>query len=846
MVSIACFGLATAACLPTIAQEDPLDQPNASESNATSLEFAFEGAPWKDVIRWLADSEQLALHIGDLPTGSFTYSDRGTYTTQQAIDRVNLFLLPQGFTLVRSGKLLSLINVNDRQSKMQLDALATLVTSEQLETLPPFEVVKCIFDPGELDAEDVIEELSALNLMTAPATFPRTNRIMVTETASKLLAVRSILQAFEPRKLNNGTIVKSFTLQHVDAEDILMVARPHLGLATGEMIGIDVSLSSDLKGKQIFATGVDDKVKLIENLVLAIDQPRKQLSTAGGAAQLKTYTIQGDNIQTIYNVLQTLLVGQDEIRLSADESAGTIVALAPAEIHKEIAATIEQLQAPDTEFAVIPLKTIDPYFAVSLLQEMLNLDDESADTSYDSRRERDRWSRRGSEQTESTKVPPPKIDADPANMRLFVRGKRFQIEEIKTIVAGLDESSTGNSASSNEIRIFPLRGQQAEKMLTTAAKFWKLSNPVFFYPQDTNALQQIERVVTDELTIEQILMPSNVIQESSAVLLSKGPLTQAPAIRCQLTPRGLLLQSEDTDALDELEDLLRTLTGPTDMMPSPPVVFYLKYTRASDAIQMLAELLDGGEAAKDAEGGSLVNGYVTSSGSFLSSIVTAREGTMTMMSGSITVVADTRLNRLIAQGSTGDIETIESYLKIIDKDNSITSIETYGTSQIIELSYARASEVADAIREAYGSRVTSTGAKAASSAGQPKTPTARPPAPEKTSKTDKKAPPKPSASQAARDLEPKMTLTVHELSNSLIVTAPGQLFQEVQNLATLLDQRSKQTVKILNVPDNIPLDYLEQFLGGGTTGTRVTSGSSKSGKTSKSPKSTKPKAKSTR
>lgn len=842
---LTCCCIFTSVSHDAIAQEAQPELPDVTDGDPSTLEFAFEGAPWKDVVKWLAESNDLALHVSDIPNGTFTYSDKRSYTSQKAIDRVNLFLLPQGFTLVRSGGLLSLINFNNRQSKQQLDALATLVTPDQLDELNPHEVVKCIFDPGELDVEDAIEELMALNLMTTPATFPKTNRILVTDTASKLRAVRSILDSFEPRKLDNGTVVKSFTLEHVDAEDILVVARPHLGLATGEMIGIDVSLSSDIKGKQIFATGVDDKIKLIENLVLAIDQPRKLLSTANGEAVLQTYTIEGGNTQTIYNVLLTLLAGQDEIRLTADNVAGTIVALAPANVHEEIAATVQQLQASETEFEVIPLKTIDPYFAISLLEEMLDLNSDSSDTSssYSSSysRDRDKRSRDYPQKPEPTKVPPPKIDADPANMRLFVRGKRFQIDEIKAIVAGLDEGTMGNSESSDEIRIFPLRGKQAEQMLTTAAKFWKKNNPVFFYPQSADTQNQIERVVSDELTIEQILMPMKSTVESSAILLSKGPITQAPAIRCQLTPRGLLLQSEDTQALDDLEELLRTLSGPVDTTPSPPVVFYLKYTRASDAIQMLAELLDGGEAAKEAEGGSLVNGYVSSSGSFLSSIVTAREGTITMMSGSITVVADTRLNRLIAQGSAGDIQTIESYLKIVDKDNSITAIETYGTSQIIELEYARASEVAVAIREAYGSRVTASSAQSGAAGSQTKTQTERPEPPAKETKATKQTPQKPSASQAARDMEPKMTLTVHELSNSLIVTAPRQLFLEVQNLAMMLDERSKQTVRILNVSDNIPLDYLQQFLDNGTTGTRVTSsssGSANSSKSSKTPKST--------
>ena len=65
-----------------------------------------------------------------------------------------------------------------------------------------------------------------------------------------------------------------------------------------------------------------------------------------------------------------------------------------------------------------------------------------------------------------------------------------------------------------------------------------------------------------------------------------------------------------------------------------------------------------------------------------------------MIAGSITVVADSRLNRLIAQGTASDIEQIESYLKIIDKDTSITSVEVYGTTHVIELVHTRAEEVA--------------------------------------------------------------------------------------------------------------------------------------------------------
>ena len=110
--------------------------------------------------------------------------------------------------------------------------------------------------------------------------------------------------------MDNGTVVKSFALEHVEAEDVLVVARPHLGLATGEMIGIDVSLSADLQGKNIFVTGVEDKVKLIEGLVTAIDQPKVSTVDDQRRRNSAIYPVEGGNVETVYNVLQTLLAGK--------------------------------------------------------------------------------------------------------------------------------------------------------------------------------------------------------------------------------------------------------------------------------------------------------------------------------------------------------------------------------------------------------------------------------------------------------------------------------------------------------------------------------------------------------
>lgn len=813
-----------------------------ADDTPVSLQFSFTATPWRDVIRWLADESGLALHVGDLPPGTFTYMDSREYTEIEAINRINLFLVSEGFTVIRTGDLLSILNLSDPRSIQQLDVLAPRVAIEDLSSMPnDHDVVKCFFPLGSINADEAVEELAALNLMTTPTTLSRTNQVVVIDTVAKLRSVQQVLSAFEPDEMNNGTIVQSFMLSHVKAEDVLVVARPHLGLATGEMIGIDVSISSDPLGKNIFVTGVEDKVKLIERLVQQIDQPESAASDVT-QMELKSHLVEGGNVDVVYNVLQTLLSGKT-VRLSIDHNASSIVALASPDIQKEIAATVAQIQSSDAAFEVIPLENTDPFFVVTLLEQMLNLN-----VRPDPR----------------SKLPvdpqAPKIDADPGNRRLFVRAKRHQIDQIKTIVEGLEKSArvSANTDETGEatFRILSIDSQQAEQLLETASTFWRDANPVIVYPSnDGSGADAIERVPgqpTDRNNLgkgdsqaKPSAAPTNPVrgpqEKSDQNRLAPRTLTsvsnqRAAAIRCQVTPRGVLLQSDDAEALDRFEQHLRIIAGPISVMPATPIVFYLQHTKPDDALKMLGELIDGGQSARQGEAGTLVNGYVSgaSSGTFLSSMVASQDGTTTMMAGSITVVADARLNRLIAQGTPEDIEMIESYLKIIDKDNSITSIQTYGTTRVIELLHTNASEVAKSVREAFVGRVMQE--NKSSSKGGSSTLRSEDIDPREAffaraagiEVGGKKSSNEKDIKEPARDLEPKMTVAVHEPSNSLIVTAPETLLNEVETLVAKLDARGEQAVEVIT-PANSEVYglLLQQLTGNETTPTRRSTSTSK-------------------
>ena len=61
-----------------------------------------------------------------------------------------------------------------------------------------------------------------------------------------------------------------------------------------------------------------------------------------------------------------------------------------------------------------------------------------------------------------------------------------------------------------------------------------------------------------------------------------------------------------------------------------------------------------------------------------------------------------------------------------------------------------------------------------------------------------------------------MTIAIHEPSNSLIVTAPEQLFQEVSQLVKLIDARSVQSVEIISSSKAAAIQAkLQQLFSGG-------------------------------
>lgn len=840
----------------------------AESSGPDLLRFNFSGAGWREVVGWLAEETGMALHVSDVPAGTFSYFDPEPFTPDEAITRLNLFLIPQSYAIVRRGKLLSVINLGEPRSLQQLDSLAVMTPLEELDQRGDHEVVKCIVPLGVVPAEIATAELRPLTLMTAPVVLPRSNQLVITDTASKMRSVVAVLKAMSVPTVE-PVQVERFDLKYVDLETVLLVAGRHLGITTGQSEGIDISVSADLTGKRLIATGTSEQVGKLSKLLEVIDVPSESSDSMAGKT-LRAHPVGGDSLKSIYEVLQTILAGKS-LRLSMDPRAGTIVALADEATHEEITRTIEELQAPAIEFAVVDLNRLDAYFVVSLITEMFSTEESETTSS------------RGGRRDDAQAVPKPsgpRVDADPANRRLFVRGTAEQIRQIRQLVEGLGTQSASSSTGARDrVRLLPLSGQQRQQILEAAERFWQGENQIVIVPTPDsleNGDGVIERAIHPprssstpatanavepstgsrealfeptkpvrsdapksrikldaakaeggeiggEIAAEQQLV--SVSPEAEAVepaRLVGTPAGGTSPIRGRLVPEGILLESEDTAALDQFQDHLMEVASANARTPSPPVVFYLKYVTADQAVKMLADLFDGGKSLATTPSGSLVRGDYGND-FYFGSFTSNRDGLTTVTAGTATIVSDARLNRLIIQGTTQDVAQIEGYLKIIDKGESLTDIETAGRSRVIELLHTKASEMAEVVKQAYAGRVANTtpgqaGNQQGNQPGRPGDRSGQAPPAENSDRQrgeGEQRGQREVVDKPTRDRLPDMTVAVHEPSNSLVITAPDALFAEVETLIRSVDQRGERVIEVIPAAQGVDLESILRQLQGG-------------------------------
>ncbi len=812
---------------------------SATRGASDTMKFSFRYQPWGDVLDWFAEQADLSLIMDSPPPGTLNYTDGKAYTPAEAIDLLNSILLTKGYTLVRREKMLIVVNLEDGIPPN----LVTTISMDELDERGKYELVSVLFDLKKMSAEEAEAEITKLiGPQGAVVALSQSQQVFVTETAGRLRTIRDMIQAVENPFGNDVTVVETKNLM---AEEILAVVRQLIGMAEGSNTAEDgsVRFATDTLGTKIFVTGKKDTVEKVQKLIAQVDVPGGGLgSSPADQLQLEVYPLGTLDPTTTLQVMQTLLAGNPDVRLAIDENTGNLITLARGEEHSTVKATLAQMQRDSKQVEVIQLMVVDPQMAVLSISKLFGGTGEKPNPNA------------------------PVIDADPLTSQLLVRGTSEQVRQIKDLLMKMGEdpeAALAMQADRGNIRSIPLSGTAAERVLNELEMLWPTVStsrirvvrpssspairglspaPPVDPPNTTGSTQEDRPNDRPSLDSEASRQPNVKFQyvafdgeetpseeetqsrrapiitaaqsPAQAENLSPSALPKTPAnegaskkpgeIVVMMGPNGLVIASDDQDALDKLEALIETLSSRYSSSAEYSV-YYLRYVKADVAAQMLQSILTGVTPSDDGGGslmGDIASEMLGGGGGLMGSLMGlgSSSSSTSLSGGSLSIIPDMRLNALVIQASVEDLDKIDQLLKIMDQPHSPEQVETKRTPRMIPVLFTSAQEIANIVQTVYADRIASTGG------GQQQ----RQPSPEDFIRALR-------GGRGGRDgggggggaqSEPeKMTIGVDTRSNSLVVSAPDPLFEEVKALVEELDQAgddTNQTMEVVKVRSSNP------------------------------------------
>ncbi len=285
-------------------------------------------------------------------------------------------------------------------------------------------------------------------------------------------------------------------------------------------------------------------------------------------------------------------------------------------------------------------------------------------------------------------------------------------------------------------------------------------------------------------------------------------------------PNGLVIASNDLEALDQFQRLVETLIGSQTAQSDEYAVFYLRHATAESAAALLNQILEGGTGGSsvgDMAGnllGAVTGGVGGIAGDLMGSLLGGDGGSGFTASGPMSIVPDPRLNVLIVKANPTDLKMVEHLLEIIDQRRSPETVQTMPAPRMIPVRNTSAEQVAEVVRQVYATRMASQGG---GQRGQP-------------SPQDILRALRGGRGGGGNDGEPdasqQMTVGVDTRSNALIVAAPDGLFEEVRMLVAELDRpelQSGETTRVVTLRKADPelvRRALATLVGQSTTPTR--------------------------
>jgi type II secretory pathway component GspD/PulD (secretin) len=779
------------------------------------LRFNFQGQPWQGVVEWLARVSHLSLDWQELPAGFLNLRTEREYTIDEARDLINRHLLDRNFTLLKNGEILSVVAIK------KLDpSLVPWLTPDELDDSQPHDFVRVIFPLDSLMAETAAEEFKSLLSPNGKLTaLKSTNRLESMDAVVNLREIQKLLSE-EQSPHGQERLVREFKLKHVRAADVQQQLQKLLGLDKSSVASSSQSsdpvalvqqmaqiiqrgsgaagpsppakspapppvyLVADPRNNSILAHAPAEQMAVITQAMRVIDTPSdKSRSLLRNNHRMQVYTLAVAEPETVVKLLQDVGDLDPGTRLQVDKKRRAIVAHAPLTDHVTIRLLVDKIDGKNRNFRVIRLNRVEADYVASAIDLVMGGGDGS----------KRQPARDNSSEDEMRRF---RVVADVEHNRLLLWVNETELEEVQSLLAELGESAAPDQDPQTAARVLDLPWPaEAQKLLRRLQELWPTvaPNPLEFGPRTKEAdspAPERNKVPHGTRPPNTLRSPVNARAVEFQPVSQREPRSSAPVHIDRDADGRLHISSQD----DAAADLARKLIAEIAPAASDLKVFRMQHKKTS--AYAVAENLKQVFEQKQKADRPVARFFDPGSGKWISN---SREGDARKQQKAMPprFIVDLDTNSILAVGADADqLETIEQIIALYDTAESSKDPLPTRITQLIKIKNAQARQIADAIKDVYKDLLT---------ANEP------PP------RGDQKDRPWPEPrysfvfNSAARggDLpevqvrfKGQLSIGVDEASNTLIVSAPAAILEDVTETIESLDEaaRSQTThIKVVRV-----------------------------------------------
>jgi type II secretory pathway component GspD/PulD (secretin) len=471
----------------------------------------------------------------------------------------------------------------------------------------------------------------------------------------------------------------------------------------------------------------------------------------------KVYSLANVDGDVAASALNTLFKGQG-VQVEFNPAGNALIVVATANQHKAVDESLRQMEGIERELEVFALQSTDPFVVENAVYELFSEAPEGA---------------------------APSVSSDYDSQRLFVRGTKPQIEQIRKLLVSLGEPGIAatDARQSGDVRTIPFPGDTSEAV-QQIEKIWARLRPnhiqiitpserrlIPLQPGKTSEESSEKKDETSADDANDETKKSSATRARPAIHFvamqqstrkeepnkkepaEEDPEENSPKDESEKPPVVIVpedgritIASSDHEALDQLESLLRAMARSNSGASVSPnfAIYMLRNTGAGEMQQLLKQLFD--------------------------KLPMRRSGV-----GDVVIVADERLNALIVHGSRKDREVVEELLQVLDTSELPDPLSA-PRPELIPLTNTQAGRVLTILENVYKSQLTSGGGRKPVQI------------------------PKGVSTEVASVLQqinaaaagPLLTLDVDETTNSIVMRAPPELSHEIKAFVERLDSQASE------------------------------------------------------